>query len=350
VSARKKALVLAGWLTLAASPSRVARANEDAVRLVWVRGAGAEECADAASVAERVAARLGRNVFAESAPKSIEGFVEQAGGHWSAHIATRGPKGELLGARELSSDAPDCKPLENAVTLVVALAIDPDAALRGLPGASPVPPEAPGPASSPASPAPPPPLAPPPLACPVARPCPAPETSPPAPKATLATVTLRGTLSIGLLPATSSGAAVAADVSLVGPLSLAIGALFLPEVRTPSNSFGFGLSAGWLGVCARPWQTKWAIASVCATFEAGAIHAVVYDLEPVKPGDQLWLGAALTPKFSLRLLGPLAVEAGVDFIAPITRQAFTLGGQADTIFQQSAYAATGFVGLGLRIP
>jgi hypothetical protein len=126
--------------------------------------------------------------------------------------------------------------------------------------------------------------------------------------------------------------------------------LFLPEVRTSDGRFGFGLTTAWLGACLAPWRGARGGASLCGSLFLGAIHAVVYTLEPTRPGDQLWIGAALTPAAQLRLVGPLVAEIGTDIVLPFTRQVFTVGGEPNQVFQQSKVAGVGFLGLGLSIP
>ncbi|MGA7120005.1 MAG: hypothetical protein WBY94_07910, partial [Polyangiaceae bacterium] len=100
------------------------------MRLVWVLGERTQGCADRATIARRVVARLGREVFSESAPRSVEGVVQHEGDRWDAHLYVRDGDGSLFGSRYLSSTAPDCSALDAAVTLAIALAIDPDAVAR----------------------------------------------------------------------------------------------------------------------------------------------------------------------------------------------------------------------------
>ena len=343
---------------VASGPGNAIAATTAPVRLVWVRGAHAESCSNGQTIASAVSSRLGESVFSDAAQMSIEGFIEHGAGTWTARVYVRTASGSLVGSRELSSDAVECGPIESAVTLAIALAIDPDAALR-----SPAPPPA---AQSPASPTVPPPLPascppckeavcpaqavcanPPAPPCPAAKPCPGTDTGRAGASSTL---TLRGVLAGGLLPSASPGVEVAGTLSLSGALDATVGALVLPDVRTGAGDLSFGLAAAWAGACWDPWRGRWGAASFCATAMLGAIHAVAYVLEPTTPGEQLWAGVGVTPGIHVRIAGPLVGEAGGELIVPVTRQQFTVGGRPGVAFQEPPVAGLGFLGLGLSIP
>jgi hypothetical protein len=86
---------------------------------------------------ERVEARLGEHAFAasESPVLDIRGEVSPtAEGGWTARVTAATATGELLGSRVLDSPAVDCRALDERVTLVVALMIDPDALGPPAPG------------------------------------------------------------------------------------------------------------------------------------------------------------------------------------------------------------------------
>ncbi len=329
---------------------------------MWVRGEHAETCSDGPAIAGAVSVRLGESVFSETAKKSIEGFIERASGKWTARIYVRSASGHLVGSRELSSDAAECAPIESAVTLAIALAIDPDAALRSpapaaSPSTSPVPaPPTPPPPPAPSCPACPAAVCPAPVPCPAAapcpisKPCPEPETSSRAAKSATATVSLRAVLAGGLLPSASPGAEVAGELGVSGRWYATVGALVLPEVRTAGSDLSFGLTAAWAGACADGWSGRWGSTSLCAAGMLGAIHAVVYVLEPTTPGQQLWAGVAVTPRIRVRLVGPLVWEAGGELVFPVTRYQFTVGGQTGVAFQEGPVAGVGFLGLGWSIP
>jgi hypothetical protein len=241
--------LVAPHLALAA-PSEASAAEGPArsFRLVWVRGPGAEGCPDGGAIGKAVAARLGRDVLANDAPASIEGFIERQGATLHAHVYVRDQAGALQGTRDLNSHAVDCAPLSAAVTLAIALAIDPDAALTPHPPATPaaVVPPAPEPPRFPERviirepPPPPPPTA----------PAPAPPT--PALRRPSAVTTASVLVAGGLLPKASPGLTLEEDLAVYHALHSALGIVYFPEERTRDGSFGFGLTAATLGACLEP--------------------------------------------------------------------------------------------------
>lgn len=100
------------------------------MRLEWVRGAGAERCPSTPVIARAVEARIGRPLFAMDAPQSVEVSIQRAAQQWSVAIFLRDRDGALLGSRALSSEQPDCEAVASSVIFSIALAIDPEAALR----------------------------------------------------------------------------------------------------------------------------------------------------------------------------------------------------------------------------
>jgi hypothetical protein len=296
-------------------------------------------------MARRVSARLGKNVFSDSAPTSIEGVIEHVEQGWRAHVYMRGADGRLAGVRHLSSEGTDCAALDAAATLVIALAIDPEAALR---------PPSEGNVRSPDA-------APAPTDIRSATP-PPPAADAPAPAKVLAgapvdggqrpygaELTGRALMGAGLLPQASAGLGLSAEMAIARPLYASVGAAYWPEVRTPAGDVAFGITAGWAGGCVRADGARTG-ASLCGKLLLGAIHSVVFTLEPTEPGDRLWAGAALSAQARLRLLGRLIAELGVEGIVPVTRDPFLVQGRSAPVFQQAPIAGVAFAGLGLSIP
>jgi hypothetical protein len=118
------------------------------VRLVYVRGAGADHCPDAAALRAAVAARLGYEPFQEDAPTLIVATLSRRGRGLRAQIELRDPTGEITGAREITSEQNDCAELASAATLAISIAVDPLSATRPPPAAPP--PPQPEPATPPA--------------------------------------------------------------------------------------------------------------------------------------------------------------------------------------------------------
>ena len=349
-------VAIAGLLTNA----RAAHAEPEGaetVRLVWIRGPGADACQDRVALTEHVDARLGRRVFSDSARRSIEGFVQREGDRWVVHVYARDADGRLTGARDLANNAVDCTGLDAAVTLAVALVIDPAAALarpkdavsvaRAQAAEALVRPPPPPPAPPEMRPAAPCPL---PSPTPVPRPAVAPTVPPRPSPGDRVILTGQVLVTAGLVPGAAPGFAISADVPVHAWLDVTTGAFFLPEARTASGDFGFGLTAAWAGVCAVPWRDSRVALSLCGDLEVGAIHAVVYAFEPTQPGDRVWSGAEGAARLRFRVLGPVVVVAGLGLVVPLTRQPFIVQGQANAVFQEYPVAAVGFIALGASIP
>lgn len=343
-------------LALLALPRSVAAqpVAEEQVTLTWSRGEGADGCPDLLQVERDVTARLGRHPFSPSAPRSLEVRVTRVAGQWVARIDER-LAGDLLGTRTLPSEAPDCAALYSASVLVLALVIDAEAAVRPSPspGVAPPPavyttppavyttppavytaPPSPAPASSPGPPA-------------AAEPAPLTAPRGPWPRVT---VHARAVAAFDVLPGTMFGPALSASVE--GELlEGAAGMFFLPESPTPDGRFAFGLTAGWLGLCARPLRLWRASLGVCGAVQAGAFHSVVRALEayePLDPGDRPWAALTFSPQARLSILGPLSVELGLDVLVPLTRHASRAGDEI--VFTEPAAGFLPFAGIGVSLP
>jgi hypothetical protein len=125
--------------------------------------------------------------------------------------------------------------------------------------------------------------------------------------------------------------------------------MYLPEVHTSVGDFAFGLTAGWGGACVRTDRAR-ANLSLCGKVLLGAIHSVVFSLEPAEPGERWWAAGALSAQARLRVAGPVLAELGLEAVAPMTRDRFLVGGHADPVFRQGPVAGIAFVGLGVTIP
>ncbi len=105
--------------------------------LSWVRLPGAESCISTQKLASAVEKRIGRRAFvsASQADISLEGRVERLDGTlWRATLVMSDPRGRNLGGRVLKAEGEDCAVLEPSLILVVAIAIDPGAALSSVAG------------------------------------------------------------------------------------------------------------------------------------------------------------------------------------------------------------------------
>jgi hypothetical protein len=124
-------------------------AEELTFRLSWVRGAGAEDCPNAEQLTSAVERRLGRDAFSEPALRHIEGSVARAERSWRVQLRVVGTDNTVFGSRELEADGQDCSSIADAVSLAIALSIDPDALAEQHEKMTVVPSEQPLPAPSP---------------------------------------------------------------------------------------------------------------------------------------------------------------------------------------------------------
>lgn len=153
-------------VSLAPAVARADGSAEQTSSLSWVRLDGAESCIVASKLAADIEVNLGRRVFVTTSDADlvVEGAIgPQDGGGFRATLRVANRAGEMLGRRELASDNPDCRTLDEQLALVISVMIDPDAQLRPVPPPKVVEPPPPDPKPTPAPPAPqpPPPLPPP---------------------------------------------------------------------------------------------------------------------------------------------------------------------------------------------
>lgn len=306
------------------------------IRLAWVRAEGAESCANFATIVEGVIRRLGRDPFTADARRSIEGVVSRDGTRWVARLYVREADGTLEGSRELASEAEACDAIGEAVTLAMALAIDPEAAMR-VAAAEAVP--------SPA------PVVPTPVA---PLPTPAPPVVPTGPS-TPARPGVRGGLALhavgvfGVLPAPSAGFDITGDVFVTRRVRVSVGMLFVPEIRPPSPNdlFAFGLTSAVVRGCVDAVQSPLLSLAGCGGAFVGGVHALEPGRPSLRPGQQVWGAVSAEVRATLRLVGPLVVDVGGGLVVPITRYRFFLEGSDRTLFQQPAVAASAYAGLGI---
>jgi len=126
-------LLVSGWLA-GVTPQAHARART--FSLHWVREPGAEACITGIELARVVERDWGKLFVAPSeAELAIEGRVQrdtQTPG-WSARISLSDREGRVLGARELTTRAAECRALNVQLGLVVALLVDPEITQTALP-------------------------------------------------------------------------------------------------------------------------------------------------------------------------------------------------------------------------
>lgn len=362
------AALLAGSLlfTATAAAERPSSSSDatSSYRFAWVRGDGAEGCADERELEDGVRARLKRDPFDREATQSIEGDIAATAGLFRAKLRARSDAGTLVGHRELEVRASDCRTLTDALVLAIVLVIDPQASLSKTPetrshtepepesdfGATPAR-MAVAHAASPSTPCSPStqqelpaPVRPVERACPPCRPAECPPKQPPA---LAVQASLRALGAAGLLPNLAPGFGTNAAL-VFSRVHFAAGLSYFPEQVT--GDFSFGLSAAHLGACVRTNPFGALTPSLCAQLQAGAMHAVVRELEPLRPGDHAWAAVGLGPELSIRPVGPLLVEASVLGLVPVVRPRFAVRGHAESVFQSSRLGGVVSVGVGIVAP
>jgi hypothetical protein len=315
--------------------------------LAWVRLPGAEACIDMRSLAQAVELRLGRAAFV--APTrgdlAIEARIGPAAGAdgWRATILVVDATGQRVGLRELQSDKPACRAIDDELELVMALLIDPAAAL------------APPTASAPTLVAPlPVTIAPLPMICP---PAPAPAPSPPPPASRWRFGAEAGAIAgLGLLPSgVGVGLQLRAHVAPPrGPSFELGGALWLDRaVRTPHAEPAFSLAYGSLAVCPVDVDVRGSALSACVGAQLGALSVGAAALPSVFHQEQLVFSLTAEARLRRRFLGPLLGSLGLGLAVPTVRDRFYFtdpSGTRHDVFQASPIAALLDLGLGIELP
>jgi hypothetical protein len=115
------------WIVFGPVSAAAARDLEHGVALNWVRQPGAEGCITAAELARRVEHRLERTIFVvdEIAALSVDGAVQPVAPGFSVRLALSDRDGRVLGERVVQSAETDCRALDEAVVLIIAVTLFP---------------------------------------------------------------------------------------------------------------------------------------------------------------------------------------------------------------------------------
>jgi hypothetical protein len=319
--------------------------------LSWVRLEGAESCIATQALARAVEARLHRAIFVSAAQGevSVEGRVQRQKGRagFRAVLHLRDGGGQLVGTRELETHGASCTELDDSLALVIAVMIDPDAALSE-PAAPPVAPPAPAPLIQPV-----------PAPLPATPPGPAP-TSPPAPAEPIQTqpVVLEAGASaaLGLLPGVGAGLWAAATIPLRGELGLRLGvADWLPARKALEQGAAAEQRAlvGWVGLCPLDRALGPVRALACGNLRLGWVRStgIGFDL-----GQEVSTAVALAGvegRLRARLSGPLSAQLGLSIDAALRRDrvVYTLAdGTSREAFALAPVVLTGDAGLAFTFP
>jgi len=317
--------------------------------LSWVRAEGAEECPNGHALAAEVERRLGRAVFDVAAERSLEVEVTRFGAIYRSDVYVRDVTGHAVGHRQLQSDEPGCSALVNATALAIALVIDPDAASR--PPAPPKaaaafdlpPPAPPLPATAVAAPPPP----------PVAPPQALPEKRLPEPPRTPITLSGRGEVLGGVVPAISPGFELSFSARPSTRFGYAVAAsLALSQTATFGiGSLDVGLTRASALVTFDAGRSERVRLVLAAGPTLGVFHVAVRAPAPVTDsGDFSFWGGELAADLQISVTNGFFCELGGAALLPLRRQEFLVRGQSGSIWRQPFFSGLGFVGLGTKFP
>jgi len=185
----------------------VAHAAPRSTRLVYVRAANAEQCADEQGVRSAVAVRLGYDPFVAYSETTLVVEVRGVTGGFEADIHVVQGDGVEAGKRRIASAGVDCQKIVDALALSLSIIVDPVGALRApiaRPAAEPPPTPTPIP-TEPSTPTP----------VPTPIPAPAPSSTPappPSPTRFVPSFVLSPFASVGEAPSPTAGLLVSGRV------------------------------------------------------------------------------------------------------------------------------------------
>jgi len=309
--------------------SLYAASAEGTVRLDIVRGDGADTCADGARVQREVIRRLGQDPFAHDPERFIEAVLSRGDREWSARVRIRDAAGALLGVRSLTSDAPTCEALTEALALSLALVIDPAAAT-------------PPPPPPPAPPAPPPAVA--------AAACP-PRAPQHAARRGVVVVGLRAVGSWGVVPEASPGAALRAEVSLSRRWRARIEGRWLSEASTgPNAGWRIGVTSAHAGLCVAPALGRSLSFDVCAGLGVGAMRVSVDGAASMHTGDHPWAVVEAGPRLRWRPWSWIELDVDASAGAALVRRGFGVVGEAAPRFDPGVLSVNLGLGVAVALP
>lgn len=319
--------------------------------------AGAESCIPTQNLARAVEERLARRVFvsAAQADVSVEGHIEKKAkpSGWHAVITIRDAKGALLGTRELDRQDASCDSMNEPLALVIAVMIDPDAAMKPQP-APPVP----------------------------APPPPAPPLPPPDPVAPLPPSNPEGQYPGGITkrekdPWRAEGAAVfAMSAGLTPQLAPGFGVegvLFIPNTIIGLRAYGniflpttaerdgarasFDLMYVGSAICPT-LRKKSFVGMICIGGQLGILRSSAETVGRAieETSSFVWNGATEV-RVTIPVIAPLEVTAGLGAVLPLLRPAVgyapaasATGAPTENLHKVDVFGFTGSVGAGFFFP
>lgn len=349
---------------LGARTAAAGEERQEPIRLTYVAAAG---CPDEAYFEARVQARTPRARFAQDDEDARRFDVAlEADPRWSGVVTVRGAEG-VIGRRHVR--APTCEEAADALALIVALAVDPRAALSVDPPAIPGPPAAQS--STP--------VAPPPATAPLAGT--PPEPSPPASAAEEVGADAGATDAARALPAGPRPHAAAvggffAGADFVASQGVAPDVLFAASpyagwrgapgdafeasvraafvragtgaLDVPPGTATFTLTAGRLDACASVPAKGALRAAACARLEAGELEVAGGAIDLSQTARRFWLAAGPVLRPEWAFVEPFFVEAEGALLLRATIDHFFFLPQTN-VYQVPLIGLSGGVGIGVRV-
>lgn len=343
----------ASGVARAQAPTPATGSGQRTSALSWLRLEGADVCVPTQELARAVEVRLGRKVFVppSEADLSIEAHVRLSGARYRAVVTVRDGKGTQLGRREL--DDSRCENLTDPLSLVIALMIDPDAAMRK-PLPTPAPPDASVAEAEPALiPAPPPEPQPP------QPPQPDLHRDPPSDTAPFrGEVNASGGFSLGRVPQSGPLVKVSGWLKPLHWPGVAAGLTygFDQAVPIPTGAEArVGLLTGFAAFCpigAGFWTpAKRGYVIACAGLELGMLRARGVGFDRNTEHSLFLVNAQVNIELSVVLVGPLVAHFAPTVFVPFKRDEINYRAADNTdrlLFRMSRLGASFEAGLGLR--
>lgn len=334
------------------SPASAQQGKKRTSTLGWDRLPGADTCVATQPLARAVETRLGRKVFVSPAEAdvSVEGRIEKKGQGFSATIVIRDGEGKLLGTRSLEKNDASCTNLTDSLVLVIAVMIDPDAAMAPAP---PVPPDPPPPNPPPAP-------AQPPITrvetvyVPVPGP-PVPVKEKPQKPILMFDGAVSGRVTVGTVPDPGLGLSLVGVLVPRGFIGILGRASFVFPRTAPALGAEIAFSHGTLGggLCPLAHTFGRVFLSACGEGEIGLLLARPSGLPRTVNEARITLAGGLSFGASVTLVGPFTVRAGVTGMLPLIRESFTYtlpSGATAEAFRQLPVTFASDLGFGVRFP
>jgi hypothetical protein len=344
-SSRAAALAAA----LIASSASLARAEHASVKLSYARSKAAAGCPDEPTFRSLVAARLGYDPFVGASTRSLVVEFQSRGGEVIGRLKLGGDEAEQR-ERTLHARSGECFELGTSMALVVAVALDPDAAQprTALPAAAtepaaPAEPSKPAPAPAPAP------------APGVAQPLAEPPREGPGRSGPALRFELGPVLPLGIVPAPRGGVRAGGGFER-STWSLHAEATYLFRSEQNDSASSGSVSAyvvyGSLVPCLMPLAGHPWLFEVCAVGSLGVLGATARGVPRPAPTTNVF--AAVGPRAAVALMLSSSVGIGVAADVPVTLARTHLhieeGAERHDVWTEARVGFVGAVVLVARLP